>query len=230
MIPAFAYLRTSSATNVGADKDSDKRQRAAILGYAEKAGYAIMGEHYDADVRGEDTVWERPAMGAMLAEMLADGVKTVIVESASRFARDLIVQETGYQRLKSLGIMLVAADHPDTFTGDSPTATLVRQILGAVSQFEKSMAVARLKAARDRKSAQLGRRCEGHKPAPDEARAMARRLHAEGVSLRAIASRLALAGYLSPSARPYLPQSIVWMVNGVDHLGGSAPLPEEGPR
>jgi len=28
--PAVAYLRTSSSTNVGADKDSDKRQRSAI--------------------------------------------------------------------------------------------------------------------------------------------------------------------------------------------------------
>jgi hypothetical protein len=27
---AVAYLRTSSRTNVGADKDSDKRHRAAI--------------------------------------------------------------------------------------------------------------------------------------------------------------------------------------------------------
>jgi DNA invertase Pin-like site-specific DNA recombinase len=193
--PAFAYLRTSSATNAGSDKDSDKRQRAAIVGYAKGAGYAIVGEHYDADVRGDDTVWERPAMAAMLGEMLIDGVKTVIVETASRFARDLIVQETGYQRLKSLGIMLIAADHPGTFTGDSPTATLVRQILGAVSQFEKSMLVARVKAARDRKRALTGR-CEGRKPAPDGAREMARKLHGEGVSLRAIASRLAMAGYL----------------------------------
>jgi hypothetical protein len=27
---ALAYFRTSSATNVGADKDSEKRQRAAV--------------------------------------------------------------------------------------------------------------------------------------------------------------------------------------------------------
>jgi hypothetical protein len=29
-IEAVAYIRTSSAANVGADKDSDKRQRLAI--------------------------------------------------------------------------------------------------------------------------------------------------------------------------------------------------------
>ena len=32
-VEAVAYIRTSSAANVGADKDSDKRQRAAIDGY-----------------------------------------------------------------------------------------------------------------------------------------------------------------------------------------------------
>ena len=35
--PAVAYLRTSSAANVGADKDSDKRQRAAIDAFAKHA-------------------------------------------------------------------------------------------------------------------------------------------------------------------------------------------------
>ena len=36
---SVAYLRTSSRTNVGADKDSDKRQRTAIEAYAKAAGY-----------------------------------------------------------------------------------------------------------------------------------------------------------------------------------------------
>jgi hypothetical protein len=35
---AVAYLRTSSAANVGADKDSEKRQRKAIADYAKTAG------------------------------------------------------------------------------------------------------------------------------------------------------------------------------------------------
>ena len=56
---AVAYLRTSSRTNVGADKDSDKRQRAAIEAYAKAAGYEIVEEFYDAAVSGADPV-ERP--------------------------------------------------------------------------------------------------------------------------------------------------------------------------
>ena len=45
--PAVAYLRTSSATNVGAEKDSDKRQRAAIEAFAKRAGFIIIDEYYD---------------------------------------------------------------------------------------------------------------------------------------------------------------------------------------
>ena len=37
--PALAYLRTSSAANVGTDKDSEKRQRHAIQGFAKRAGF-----------------------------------------------------------------------------------------------------------------------------------------------------------------------------------------------
>ena len=40
--PAIAYLRTSSAANVGADKGSDKRQRDAIALYAKHAGFAVV--------------------------------------------------------------------------------------------------------------------------------------------------------------------------------------------
>jgi hypothetical protein len=51
---AFAYLRTSSAANVGADKDSDKRQRQAIETFAKHAGYELIEEFYDAAVSGAD--------------------------------------------------------------------------------------------------------------------------------------------------------------------------------
>jgi DNA invertase Pin-like site-specific DNA recombinase len=37
----MAYLRTSSAANIGAGKDSDKRQRAAIEAFAKAAGFEI---------------------------------------------------------------------------------------------------------------------------------------------------------------------------------------------
>ena len=54
---------------------------------------------------------------------MSNGVSTIIVENASRFARDLIVQETGHEMLKARGIDLIAADSPASFVADTPTAT-----------------------------------------------------------------------------------------------------------
>jgi hypothetical protein len=62
--------------------------------------------------------------------------------------------------LRSLGVELVPASTPDFFLADTPTAVLVRQVLGAISQFEKTSLVAKLKAARDRKNPATGK-CEG---------------------------------------------------------------------
>src|SRR4051794_39945354 len=90
---AIAYLRTSSAANTGADKDSDKRQRETIEAFAKRGGYVIVGEFYDAAVSGADPIEIRPGFAALLDRIEGNGVRTVIVEDASRFARDLITQE-----------------------------------------------------------------------------------------------------------------------------------------
>ena len=149
--PAVAYLRTSSAANVGGDKDSDKRQRAAIEAYAKRAGFTLVREYYDKAVSGADRIDDRPGFREMLQHLASNGAKTIIVESPDRFARDLAVQLAGHDMLKALGISIIPASAPDFFTEDTPTAVLVRQVLGAIAQFEKASAVAKLAAARKRK-------------------------------------------------------------------------------
>ena len=109
------------------------------------------------------------------------------------------------------------ADAPAYFTDPSPTAELVRQILGAVSQFEKAGLVAKLRHARDARRATMGR-CEGRKPVPEaavvEARRLARRSPKTGQrrSLRAIAAELARLGHLGPSGGPYHAGSVRHML------------------
>jgi DNA invertase Pin-like site-specific DNA recombinase len=209
---AFAYLRTSSAANVGGDKDSDKRQLAAIKAYAEANNIGIVGTFYDAAVSGADPILDRPGFMDMLTEISGDGVRTILVETANRFARDLMVQELGFRYLKDQEITLIAVDKPDSFLDHSPMAVAFRQMMGVFSQLEKAMTVAKLRGARERKRRQTGR-CEGRKPVPEAARKLARRLHGKSLSLREIAGRLADKGFLGPSGKPYLAGSIKAMLD-----------------
>ena len=60
LTPAVAYLRTSSAANVGADKDSEKRQRETIQAFAPACqATTIVEEFYDAAVSGADAIEAR---------------------------------------------------------------------------------------------------------------------------------------------------------------------------
>jgi DNA invertase Pin-like site-specific DNA recombinase len=218
---AIAYLRTSSAANVGADNDSDKRQLAAIERFAKSAGLEIVGTYYDAAVSGADPVQSRPGFADMLERIEGNGVRTIIVETASRFARDLMVQEVAFAMLQGRGINLIAADSPSSFIDDTPTAKLVRQVLGAIAEFDKAMTVAKLKGARDRKRA-TGVKVEGRKNyaerAPDVVR-LARQLRRKRpkggrLSLRQVSAELAKAGHLAASGKPFGAGAIARMIQG----------------
>jgi DNA invertase Pin-like site-specific DNA recombinase len=91
-VKAVGYLRTSSAANVGTDKNSDKRQRAAIESFAKRAGFALVGEFSDPGVSGADPIETRPGFAALLDRIEGTGVRVVICEDASRFARELVTQ------------------------------------------------------------------------------------------------------------------------------------------
>jgi hypothetical protein len=64
-------------------------------------------------------------------------------ETASRFARDLIVAETGFRHLRDAGITLIAADAPNSFLDDTPTSAFIRQVLAAVQELDKAMIVSK---------------------------------------------------------------------------------------
>ena len=218
-IKAFAYLRTSSAANVGEDKDSGRRQLQAVETYAKRAGIELAGTYNDEAVKGSDPIDTRPGFAAMLEALEANGTKTIIVETANRFARDLMVQEVGFAMLKARGIDVVAADSPTAFLDDTPTARLIRQLLGAVSEFEKAMLVAKLKGARDRKR-RTGVKVEGRKSIAEKrpdtielARQLARARPKGGKrSLREISAALLAAGHTTKAGKLYAPTAIKLML------------------
>jgi DNA invertase Pin-like site-specific DNA recombinase len=217
-VEAIGYMRTSSATNVGEGKDSEARQRKAIEGYARSAGYAVVEWFYDKAVRGADAVTERPGFAAMLDRIAGNGVRTIIVESPDRFARNLAVQLAGHDHLKRLGVTLIPATAPDFFTEDTPTAVLVRQVLGAIAQFDKATTITKLKAARDRRIA-AGEKCGGRKSYAerdpemvDLARWLRHNADGRPYSLRQVAAELAEYGFRGPSGEPYAAAAVASML------------------
>ena len=84
------------------------RQRAAIEVFAKRSGFEVLGEFYDAAVSSADPIQGRPGFAALLDRIEGNGVRVVIVEDASRFARQLMTQE--------LGIALLISRLADTAT------------------------------------------------------------------------------------------------------------------
>lgn len=219
-VEAVAYIRTSSAANVGADKDSDKRQRAAIEGYAKRAGVDLVGEFTDAAVSGADPIETRPGFTALLDRIEGNGVRTVIVEDASRFARELVTQELGILALIKRGVRVLTAAGDDLTDTSDPSRVMMRQIAGAFAEYEKARLVSKLKAARERKRKATGK-CEGRKswneinPAlVQEAKRLRRKSPKGGQrSLREISAQLAKLGFVNERGAPFSPSSVASIVN-----------------
>jgi hypothetical protein len=72
---------------------------------------------------------------------------------ASRFARQLIVQEAGIIALIERGVRVVTASGDDLTASEDPFKVAMRQIAGVFAQLEKARLVGKLKAARDHKRA-----------------------------------------------------------------------------
>lgn len=164
MANAVSYLRVSGKGQV--EGDGFERQRAAITKYAKANGLVVADEYRDEGVSGAKELVDRDGLAALLDRVESNGIKTVLVERSDRLARDLMVGEVILGQFRKAGVRVIAADSgTDLTAGDSddPTAKLIRQVLGAVAEFEKDVIVLKLRAARDRMR-RSGKRCEGRKP------------------------------------------------------------------
>lgn len=219
-VSAVAYLRTSSATNIGADKDSEPRQREAIARFARSAGFEVVEEFRDPAVSGKDAITDRPGFAALLERVATNGVRVVIVESPDRFARHLLTQEAGIALLVQLGVRVLTSHGDDLTDSDDEFRVAMRQVMGIFSQLERTRLVKKLKHARDRKRA-TGRKVEGRKSMSEtrpEVVALAKKLHRANPltgkrhSLREIAARLAGAGHVSSSGAHFTAKVVRAMV------------------
>jgi len=156
----FGYVRVSSPGQVGGD--GFDRQVEAIAAYAKAHRLEVVNVYREEGVSG--TSETRPALATLMVDLEQNGhgVKTVIVERLDRLARDLMVQEAVIQDFQRHGFDLISAtEGPDLLSGD-PTRKLIRQVFGAVAEYDKSMLVLKLRAARERVKAKTGK-CDGRK-------------------------------------------------------------------
>jgi len=160
----FAYLRVSSRGQI--DGDGFDRQRDKIKQWAKANGAVVEAEFLEEGISGANDLEGRPAMIELLGAISANGVRTVVVERADRFARDLVASELLLREFTRLGVSVIEAEGGNDLSAGcdgNPTAKLIRQILAAVSEFDKTSIVLKLRAARARARREHGR-CEGRKP------------------------------------------------------------------
>ena len=174
MKKAVIYIRTSTQVNVGEDKDSDDRQIAKGVSYAEEAGIDLLTEgsgrneswvtFYDAGVSGTTDLAKRPAFVLLIHYCQDNDVDYILVEDISRFSRDVIITELGRNMLKLEGLDIVPVNAPDLFLNNDatdPTRKFIRMVLAAVSDLERNMITLRLQSGR-RKACGLKRQLNKH--------------------------------------------------------------------
>ena len=213
---AFAYIRVSGKAQV--DGDGPDRQADKIKKFAQEhtfidhplAMQSGLPVYFDRGISGTVEAMDRPEFINLLAFIETNhpysvhGSESVciIVERMDRLARDLMVQEMLLAECRKRHIKVYAVDQglvDVANDGGDPSRTLIRQIFGAIAQWEKSVIVLKTRAARDRIRKSTGR-CEGVKPygslpGEDEILRHIESWSADGLPHRTIAGSLNLSGF-----------------------------------
>jgi DNA invertase Pin-like site-specific DNA recombinase len=223
-IQVVTYCRVSSLGQV--DGDGLTRQHEAIGSFCLKHGATIVGRYEERGVSGTTEAMDRPVFMEMLSavERSRDNdrpVDAIVVERLDRLARDLMVSEFLLRECRRRKIQVWCADQGEMIDmasndGADPTRVLIRQILGALAQWEKSVTVRKLRLARERAKAR-GQRVEGCKPfgsrlgEKDVLKFID--LNKETISLGSIARMLNEGGFKNRLGNPWTKQSVWNLIN-----------------
>ncbi len=128
---ALGYVRQSKTRQNETNETSLSldAQEARIRAYCEAQGWALAEVYRDGDVVGDDP--NRPALREAIAAAESGGYEALVVFALSRLARDHILQETIWRRLRAANTRLVSVTEPNA------DDDMVRGIMGVVSAGER---------------------------------------------------------------------------------------------
>jgi DNA invertase Pin-like site-specific DNA recombinase len=157
----FIYTRVSSGQQL--DGSGLDRQKESCRSFATAKGWGV-ARVFEESISGSVDQIDRPLLTEAITLCTpALGVDTIIVERADRIARDLIVSELFFRECRKRGIKVYAADSGEelVMSDVDPTRKLIRQILGALAEWDKAQIVMKLQAGRRRRKAETGKHCGG---------------------------------------------------------------------
>lgn len=244
-----AYLRVSTDRQVDSGLGLDV-QEAACRAWAKAHKHRIVAVVQDAGKSGADDLVGRPALAEALGMVQAGQAGAIVVYRLDRLARDLVLQE--FLRaafIKAGGELHSTSDVEDRYLNvdaenghTDPSATLVRQILGAVAEYERAMITLRMQAGKSTKIARggyahgrppYGWRADGGRlvPHPGEQILVARilTLHKAGLSLRDIAANLTASGATTGSGAVWSSKAVARVIDHHQHRTGQPAPPSIGP-
>lgn len=219
---ALGYARVSTAEQVGGfGLDT---QDEAIRKYAKDSGLKLLDVLREEGASGSNGLEGRPTLSRAFARLEAGEAEALVVWKMDRLARDLVKQETWIERLRDRGLTVLSVTEPD-LDGEDKTRVLVRQILGAINEYERRVIVERMQSGRAAKAAKGGYAFGSPPygwtskdgvlvPVPEEQEAikLAKRLHRQGSSLREIAEKLTEEGYEPRRGEGWHPQTVARII------------------
>jgi DNA invertase Pin-like site-specific DNA recombinase len=221
---AVAYLRVSTDRQAEEGLGLDVQQHT-IRAWAKKHGHRLIAWASDEGVSGTNGLDGRVGLAEALEAIRERRAGGLVIYRLDRLARDLVLQEQLLAEVRRLGgIVCSASESESAFLvddPDDPSRKLIRQVLGAVSEYERSMISLRLRSGRARKAANggfaygappFGCRAERGELFRDDGEqatiARASELRDEGLSLRQIAAALTDEGHTPRRSARWHPQVV----------------------
>ena len=159
----FAYLRVSDKSQV--KKGGFDRQEKNIKAFCKERRYVIEDVYKEKGISGTKDELDRPTFQDMITDVLSNGVKTIVVESLDRLARELMIQEQILMYLARKDICLISANTGEDVTDavrSDPVKKALIQIQGVFAKLDKSQLVNKLRKGREIVKQDRGK-CEGRK-------------------------------------------------------------------